>query len=737
MYFPQQTLSKLSLFSLGGLLVLGVASSVAISSHQSSMIIKNVAATPIIKNVVKMPLLFEKNEGQTANQVSYISRSDGYKMFFASNEIVLDLRRAPMTHGHGKFKHINANISGSNDVLHLQFIGANQHPEIVGKDQVATKTNYFIGNDPNKWHKNVPNFAKVDYKNLYPGIDMVFYGDHQKLEYDINVAPGADPHLARFQVTGAKDVHLDKTGDLILSATDGTNLTMQKPVLYQTINGERHPVNGSFVLSANNQIGFKVGDYDKTKALIIDPKLVSVTFSTYLGGSGGDNAALAVALNRLDTDPQVYVTGYTNSADFPTVGPFQGTNKGPGRNAFVSKFSADGSTLLYSTYLGGSGGNDEGFAIAVDRNESAYITGETNSKDFPTKNPYQATNKGAKDFTAFVTKLNPEGNDLVYSTYLGGSGENQEGNGIAVDGQGFAYVTGETTSTDFPTKNPFQATNKGPKFTAYITKLDTLGNDLVFSTYLGGSGGQDEGNAIAIDTDHNIYITGETNSKDFPTKDPFQPTPKPAGAAQTGFVTKMSANGASLEFSSYIGGSGGNDYPNGIDVDTTRDVYIGGYTNSSDFPTVNAFQTTNKGPNFTGFVSKINALGTGLVYSTYLGGSGGNDRITALAVTRDGRVHVAGYTNSPDFPLANPVQSTNMGPDVTTFATAFNVDGSLFNSTYFGGSGGIDRAYGIALNSLDDAIIVGLTNSADFPLVSPYQSTKTSAIMAFVYHISI
>lgn len=737
MYFSEHPFSKRSVVALSGALFLGIASIIAIQSHQSPISIKAPPAVPVIKNVI-MPLLFEKNAGQTSNQVRYLSRSDGYMMFFTSKEIVLDLRKDPANPKElGKFHNLKPTIIPSNDVLRLQFIGANSHPEIVGKDEVTTKTNYFIGNDPKKWQKNVPNFAKVDYKNLYPGIDMVFYGDHQKLEYDIRVSPGADPNMARFAVTGAKDVKLNQNGDLTLTAKEGSKITMQKPIIYQTINGARHPVKGSFVIADKNQIGFKIGAYDKTQTLVIDPKLVNVTFSTYLGGSGGDNASLAVALNHLDQDPQVYMTGYTNSADFPTVGPFQATNNGKGRNAFVSKFSADGSTLIYSTYLGGSGGNDEGFAIAVDSTQNAYITGETNSKDFPTKNPFQATNNGAKDFAAFVTKLNPEGNDLVYSTYLGGSGENQEGNGIAVDIQGFAYVTGETTSTDFPLKNAFQATNKGPKFTAYVTKLNTVGNDLVFSTYLGGSGGQDEGNAIAVDRFQNIYITGETNSKDFPTKDPLQATPKPAGAAQTGFVTKMSANGATLEYSTYLGGSGGNDYPNGIAVDTALNAYVGGYTNSSDFPTVNAVQSTNNGPNFTGFVSKINSIGSALVFSTYLGGSGGNDRVNAVAVTADGRVHVAGFTNSTDFPLKNAVQTTNKGPNITSFATAYNFDGTLFNSTYWGGSGGNDRAYGIALNAVDDAIIVGLTNSADFPLVSPFQSSMTSAIMAFAYHISI
>lgn len=720
----------LLLASLGSLLLLGMGTMGWWSQSKSLPI---PSKSTILATFAQLPLRFEANTGQTAKPVSFLSKGNGYVIYFTPEEIVFDYRSTPLKNNHN---HKTADITSvtSNDVLRMQFIDANKQPTIVGQEELTGKSNYFIGNDPKKWHRNITNYAKVHYQNLYPGIDMVFYGNNSQLEYDIRVAKGANPSSARFQVKGAKGIKINQQGDLVITTPEDKEVRMLKPVIYQNIQGTKHSVDGGFVLADNKEISFKVGDYDKTQTLVIDPPVLAM--SSFLGGSGGDNAALAVTILSAPL-PAIYITGYTNSTDFPTVGPFQATNKGTGRTAFVTKYDRATNSLVYSTYLGGSGGNDEGFAIAVDSLSSAYVTGETNSKDFPTKNPFQATNSGAKDFAAFVTKINPEGNDLVYSTYLSGSGENQEGNGIAVDNQGFAYVVGETTSKDFPIKNAFQATNKGPKFTAYITKLNTVGNGLVFSTYLGGSGGQDEINGISIDQDKNIYVTGETNSKDFPTKNPIQPTPKPAGAAQTGFVTKMNASGTDLIYSTYLGGSGGNDYPTSIHVDSLDNVYVVGYTNSSDFPVLNPVQATNNGPNFTAFITKINALGSGLVYSTYLGGSGGNDRLLALEIDVENRPHFCGYTNSIDFPLKNALQTTNKGPDITAMGGSLNADGTLLNSSYLGGSGGNDRCFGVTMDELTNDYFVGLTNSADWPIINAVQPTKTSAIMAFFINVTL
>lgn len=727
---------SINIFFLGALATLGLISSYPyFKSHYTPPVAATTHSESDLKNqFFHLPLMFESNIGQTASEVKFLARTGKYMMYFTPQAMVFDFRQSASSGEKiGKFRDLPP-IEASNSVLQLQFVGANQHPVVVGQEALKTKTNYFIGNDPKKWRKDISNYATVNYKNLYPGIDMVFYGKENKLEYDINVAPGVDPKLAKFKFAGAKKLTVDKQGNLIIAASAKEHLFMHKPVVYQMIDGKKKSINGAFVLAANNQVSFKVGHYDKSKTLVIDPVL---SYSTYLGGSE-DNCGLGIAIDTT-SNPGVFVTGFTKSADFPIKGGVQSTHTGPGRNVFVTKIEADGTGLDYSTFLGGSGGNDEGFSVAADRVSAAYITGETNSKDFPLQNPYQATNS-AKDFTGFVAKLNPEGNQLEYSTYLGGTGDNQEGNSIAVDQQGFAYVTGETTSTDFPVKNAFQLTNKGPKFTAYLTKLNTTGTDLIFSTYLGGSGGQDEGNGVVVDDDGNIFVTGETNSKDFPIHDAIQATPGPKGAGQTGFITRFTPDGASLVFSTYFGGSGGNDYPTSIALQPRGSVTIGGYTNSTDFPLKNAFQTTNKGAGsgrgFNGFVSRITFEGSGIVFSTYIGGSGGNDRVNSLKVNRLAQCHVLGQTNSTDFPVLNAVQSTNNGPNTTAFGTRINPDGSLLSSSYFGGSGGLDVGFAIAVDENLNSYATGITNSTDFPLLHALQSSHPATYMAWIAKVA-
>lgn len=687
-------------------------------------------------NLLQLPLMFEKNEGQTAKQVNYLTRTADYMMYFTPQEIVFDFRNtASPAAKHGKMKQLaETNVLPSQSVLRLQFVAANAHPKITGEKDLLAKTNYFIGNDPKKWHQNVPNYGRVHYQNLYPGINMVFYGKHNKLEYDIQIAPNADPKRASFKLAGAKEAALDSKGNLLITMPGHEKLQMHAPVIYQMDHGQKRSIKGNFVLSADQHVGFKVDPYDHSKTLIIDPVIV---YSTYLGGSQ-DNAGLGIDTDKFP-NPGVYLTGYTKSTDFPVVNAMQTTNKSHGRTAFVTKVNRTGTSILYSTYLGGSGSNDEGFAIAVDGVGAAYITGETNSKDFPLVHPIQTTNP-ARDFAAFVTKLNPEGNAIEYSTYLTGSGENQEGNAITVDQQGFAYLTGETTSTDWPLKNPFQSTNKGTKFTAWVAKINTIGDGLVFSTYLGGSGGQDEGNAIGVDFDGFIVVTGETNSKDFPILNALQPKPGPKGAGQTGFVTRFNPNGASLNYSTFWGGSGGNDYPTTLSLDTNGDVSFGGYTNSLDFPTQNAMQTTNRGAangrGFNGFVSKFNRAGNLVFFSTYIGGSGGNDRVNSLSVDTQFVIHIVGQTNSHDLTVLSPIQATNLGPDTTSFKYRLSGTGGLIAATYLGGSGGKDIAHAVAIDSNLSSYVTGETNSADFPLLNALQTSHPATQMAFLYKVA-
>lgn len=713
--------NRLILISLGSLLFLSFISYMGLFKFPFFLMTKQAS---IIQSFMQIPLHFESNQGQVDDQVRFLSRGNGYNIYFTSKEVVMDLHTAQTS---------NASSTHHSSILRLQFVGGNDKPVIVGQEPLLSKSHYFIGNDPKLWHTNIDNFAKINYKNLYPRIDAIFYGNQRQLEYDIKIAPGAHPETVRFHIDGAKKIHLDAKGNLILKTFDNQWVTMHKPVVYQYNQGSKHFVTGNFALFSDNQIGFSVGAYDKTQPLIIDPTLI---YSTYLGGTGGSESGLGIAS---DNKGAVYVTGSTNSLDFPTQNPFQANNVGKQRSAFVTKLTAKGA-LVYSTYLGGHGGMDQGFAIAVDPNGSAFVTGATNSKDFPLLNPFQSVKQGP-NLNAFVTKLTAAGNGLIYSTYLGGTGYYNEGLGIAIDMLGNAYVAGFTNSLDFPLQNPFQAINKGGNITGFVTKLNSLGNTLGYSTYLGGKGGNDRVFGIDVDCNGFAYVTGQTNSDDFPTLNPFQPSPKVKGL--TGFVTKLNNLGTALVYSTYLGGSGGNDSSNAISVDAWGSAYVTGFTNSKNFPIQNPFQATNNGPNFTAFVTKLGPRGNTLNYSTYLGGSGGNDRSFGIVVDIWGNAYVTGQTNSVNFPILNAIQTTNNGPNLTTFITKLNPAGNTLNfSTYFGGSGGNEKGNGITVDKAQidvgviNAYVTGQTNSKNFPTLNPFQATNKGNITGYVAKLS-
>ncbi len=454
---------------------------------------------------------------------------------------------------------------------------------------------------------------------------------------------------------------------------------------------------------------------------MIDPT-VTLAYSTYLGGTG-DDEGYGIAV---DLAGSAYVTGSTfNSPDFPTKNPEQAANAGGIGDAFVTKLSPDGSSLLYSTYLGGRD-IDTGLGVAVDSAGSAYVTGETSSADFPTTpNAVQAAKPGVRgSFDAFVTKLSPDGSSLVYSTYLGGSA-NDLGFGIAVDSAGSAYVTGATNSTDFPTQGPLQAHNAGNgEDDAFVAKLNPAGSALVYSTYLGGAI-EDVGSGIAVDSAGSAYVTGRTESSDFPT------TPNTVQAANAGgfgtydaFVTKLSPDGSSLVYSTYLGGRD-TDYGFGIAVDSAGSAYVTGATDSTDFPSKNPEQAANAGGIFDAFVTKLSPDGKSLVYSTYLGGTS-SDQGNGIAVDSAGSAYVTGTTYSTDFPTSNPYQATNRAAangGSNAFVTKLSSDGSaLAYSTYLGGSMGNsdasligDSGAGVAVDSTGSAYVTGITSSSDFP----------------------
>jgi hypothetical protein len=610
-------------------------------------------------------------------------------------------------------------------VLRMKLRNANPAAKVTGVDELAGTSNYFIGNDPAKWRTNVPTYAKVKYEGIYSGIDLVYYGNQRQLEYDFIVAPGADPRRIQIDVRGAKRLRRDAHGDLVLKIGED-EIRWHKPVVYQKKDGTRQEIAARYAITDTNRVGFELAKYDASRSLYIDPLIYStylggsgrdqgngiavdsagnayvtgwtystdfpttpgafqtvcnggsgcafygdafvsklnptgsaLVYSTYLGGSGA-NSGYGIAV---DSAGNVYVTGYTYSTDFPTTpGAFQ-TNLGGGSDAFVSKLNPSGSALVYSTYLGGSG--DEGpygGGIAVDSAGNAYVIGSTYSTDFPTMNPLQPANAGGGD--AFVSKLNPTGTALVYSTYLGGSSQ-ELGLGIAVDSSDNAYVTGFTCSTNFPTMNPLQPANAGRPNNVFVSKLNPTGSALVYSTYLGGSGA-DSGYGIAVDSAGNAYVIGRTFSADFPTMNPFQPA---YGGSGDAFVSKLNPSGSALVYSTYLGGSK-TDEGYGIAVDSAGNAYVTGRT-GSNFPKMKPLQPYGGG-NSDAFVSKLNPTGSALVYSTYLGGSKA-DQGGGIAVDSAGNAYVTGYTNSTDFPTTPGAFQTvcNGGSGCATYEDAF------------------------------------------------------------------
>jgi uncharacterized repeat protein (TIGR01451 family) len=584
-------------------------------------------------------------------------------------------------------------------------------------DELPGKSNSFLGHDPAKWRTNIPRYARVKYAEVYPGIDLLFYGNQKRLEYDFLLAPGADAGAIQFELGGAEATRIDENGDLIVRLAD-TEVRQLRPVVYQDWDGSRHFLSGRYVVRDARQIGLEVNGSRADKALVIDPVLA---YSSFLGGTGVD-VSHGVAI---DSENNVYLTGETTSTDFPTASPEQPQNAG-GSDAFVTKLDPTGSTVLFSTYLGGSGQeNDfhsgvEASGIAVDSGGNVYLTGRTSSTNFPVVNALFPSYRGG-DYDAFVSKVSANGSTLLYSTYFGGEA-NDSGNGIAVDSGGSIYVTGGTRSgSDFPiSPGAAQGALRG-QLDAYVAKIDPTrvgGASLIYSTYLGGVG-IDRGTAIAVDSSGDAYITGRTESADFPTFNPFQAM---YGGGADAFVSALNATGTALIYSTFLGGSGF-DVGNGIVVDLSGNAYIAGETASTNFPTNNGFQTANAGSS-DAFIAQLDPTGALMVHGTYLGGSG-LDRATGIALDAMGRLSVTGETSSGNFPQVNTLQGPGGGKDAFVARLDPSQQGvaSLLFSSFLGGSAD-DLGFGIAVNSTGDAWVVGQTGSAgNFPRVNPLQAS--------------
>jgi len=768
--------------------LIAISSVAAFSLESASETGKNANAEKarLVESYARLPLSFAANTGQTDGRVRFLSRGDGYGIFLTNQDAVLALSKHACRLQSGSIApraESGANLEGCKKetaVVGMRLTGGtNTSASPQGEGQLPGTANYFVGSDAAAWRAAVPTFAKVRYQAVYPGVDVVYYGNQRQLEYDFAVAPNADPSAIRLQFSGVAKLKLNADGDLVLTAKAG-EISFQKPVVYQERNGRRELIDGRFTLGRRHTVGFKLGNYDHSQPMIIDPVLV---YSTYVGGSGTDgDGALALAV---DSSGNAYITGQTDSSNFPlTSGAVQATDEATAStayNAFVTKLNAAGTAVVYSTYLGGSG-NTQGTGIAVDSSGDAYVTGHTFSTNFPTTSgAFQpASIANATGYTAFVSKLNPAGTALTYSTYLGGGGNGggtgESTYGIAVNSAGDAYVTGYTYSSNFPTTTgAYQTTNKATVSTAsdaFVTELNSSGSGLVFSTYLGGSGqhdGGDIGYGLAVNSAGDVYVTGQAGSTDFPTTSGAYLTTNPASASDgtAAFIAEVNPTGAALVYSTYLGGSVGSAGA-AIAVDGSGNAYVTGYSLDANFPvTSGAFQSTNLAApidSTTAFVTKINPTGTALVYSTLLGGSGisistvntNGDSADGIQVDAAGDAYVTGMAYSTNFPVtSNALQSTNAGASTKSFdafLTELNPAGTaLVYSSYLGGSGNVfgeegyyrgDCATGLALDSSDNVYIAGVSFSGNFPVTSgAYQSSNlaasTSGSNAFVSKISL
>ncbi|MBZ5723668.1 MAG: SBBP repeat-containing protein [Acidobacteriia bacterium] len=736
---------------------------------------------------MSVPLSFEPNQGQLDSTVQYLSRGSGYALFLTPGNVVLNLERQTPQ-------------AASVDTLRMSLIAANPQVNAVGLARQAGVVSYFIGNDPKNWRSGIPTYGKVQYSQVYPGVDLVFYGNQRQLEYDFVVAPGADPSRIAWRIDGAR-ASVDAQGNLALRAPHGP-ATFQKPVLYQMDGNKKTRVEGAFAV-AGNQVRFRLGSYDHSRALIIDPVL---SYASYLGGKDTDAIGIATGPGgsklstsqgiAVDSAGSAYVTGNTLSLDFPTKNPLPnlsappaklpGVTPGEWATAFVTKFSPDGSSVVYSTYLGGNG-FDQGYAIAVDSSGSVYVTGMTQSTNFPiTAGAYQIVcsptpgNTGASSAppgcnqanrSAFVTKLNPTGTGLIYSTFLGGYAY-QYATAIAVDSAGRAYIAGNEQvycSTQYTFQGCFPTTSgaviggdktggRSPQY-AFAAVFDPTGDKLLYSSLFGDLNGigaaADKGNGgtyatgIAVEANGNFYLIGDTQAGRLPTTaGVIQPDGVPLGPSGTimttwrGFVAKFnpvtSASGASLAYATYLGGQTGNtgDYTSGIAIDSASNAYIVGYTNSKDFPvTPGAYQTVcgpNGGTCAAAHVTKLDPLGKTILWSTYVGGGkpGGSDSLFftgPIQLDGKGNIYIMGQTGT-GFPLVNPVEPVGNGGNQQVLVAELDPSGTKLLFSTIVGSNGKNTANpaGLAVDSAGDIYVAGNTFGPDL-ITTPGAFQTTSS----------
>jgi hypothetical protein len=687
-------------------MILGLA---ATASSSAQVTPRRTSSDAMSAKYANLPMSFEPNVGQTSSSARFISRGRGYTALLTSDGLVLTLRSRAINQSLAP-----SNTAGSGFSRHavqLQLLGANKNPVATGERQQLARVNYFLGKDPAKWRRNVPTYSGVRYMEIYPGTDLRYYGTQGHLEYDFLVKAGADAGQIRFQVQGANQVEVEDDGNLLLQ-TDAGELQLKAPQVYQETSSGRIPIAGGYVLKSGNQIGFQLAPHDPTKPVVIDPVLI---YSTYLGGEGNEQA-YGVAI---DASGNSYVVGSTDSTDFPVTA--MGPATGGVNHVFVEKLDPTGSNLIFCDYLGGSG-EDDGYALALDAANHIFITGSTASSDFPLISPFQASEPSS--LNAFLVKISADGSTLLYSSYFGGNGSDVPV-GVAVDVTGNMILAGYTSSTNLPLANAYQSSVLANQTYGFISKFSPDGSSLVYSTYFGGNSNVATQPwstiaGMALDSSGNVYVAGTTNTYNFPVTSGAYLTTNPASSGvSTGFLGKFSSSG-NLVYSTYFGGDILTEI-NAIAVDSSGSPYITGvdYGDGSLPLTTTSICNPNVDSCQFAYVTKFDATGSSLVYSTFLGP---NNLANPYAIVLDANndAYVVALNTSGLFTPVNGIETTGN----LLLAEIDPVASSELFATYIGGSN-YDQPSpgGMALDAGGNIYIVGATSSTDFPVTtSAFQS---------------
>lgn len=665
--------------------------------------------------VRSLPVSFEANRGQADADVKFVGRGDGFGVLLKTGEAVLALhnrKQAPAGESRRRGE-------GSPDEslpayrVTMRLEGANSTPFVSGVQEQVARANYFIGNDPSKWIRGVETYEGVSYSSVYRGVDLMFHSNERQLEYDFTVAPGADVNEIRLRFEGVDDLILAHEGALILRTPAG-ELRHERPVAYQEKDGSRLPVAAAFKQLTDGTIGFQVGDYDQTRPLVIDPVLV---YSTYMGGSASDFGRGIVA----DSAGNAYLVGDSFSSDFLFTAST--TNS----NVFVGRLSTDGLLLTYSFFGGAK--NDSATGMAVDGSGNVYLCGTTESSDFPQVNSVGSALLGTSD--AFVVKMTANFQQFFYSTLIGGVGQ-ETGVSVAIDSAGSAYISGGTSSLDFPLVGAIQPTYGGGDSDAFVSKLALDGKTLIYSTYLGGNGTEDLAgrSGISVDSLGNAYVTGDTQSANFPLKNALQPAKNGTTSTSDGFVSVINPSGSDFVYSTYLGGSN-DDFGLAIATDPNRNAYVAGRTKSTSFPGSTSTRTSTTTSD--AFVAKLNPSGSAISYLTFIGGASGDESANAIAVDATGNAVIAGSAGD-GMPTVAPIQSFFKGGADDALIAKLGTSGAVTFSTYLGGSGD-DVANGIGLGADGAIYVTGSTDSQDFLTLNALRSANAGARDIFIAKI--